>query len=282
MNDTIRFPGAPDVNPLTLAYLHASVSSGFTSGLLHTRRVPYAILCQALGGSYRITTPSQTVAIEPGELYLMPTNVPFTNVHLPPAGATMGARWVHFVFMLHGVLDFTSFLDLPIRVGGDLGKAAGETIGRLVELAEAKPSLASLSQTNELAFRLLSTVCSLAGDSSLAENGAWRARRILPALQLIQRKYATKLDVQTLARESAMSASRFYAHFKEVMKCSPFEYVTRWRMKEAQRRLMATDDCIHEVGRAVGYDNPFHFSRTFHQQVGTSPSTFRDNHRDMR
>jgi AraC family transcriptional regulator of arabinose operon len=46
-------------------------------------------------------------------------------------------------------------------------------------------------------------------------------------------------------------------------------------MHHAAKLLLRSDDTIKSVGRAVGFDNPYHFSRVFKQIHGMAPGRFR-------
>ncbi len=54
--------------------------------------------------------------------------------------------------------------------------------------------------------------------------------------------------------------------------CTPTELILAVKMREA-KRLLLEDDCrVQEAARAVGFDDPFHFSRRFKAYYDISPS----------
>jgi AraC-like DNA-binding protein len=58
--------------------------------------------------------------------------------------------------------------------------------------------------------------------------------------------------------------------------CTPRELILAVKMREA-KRLLIDDDCrVQEAARAVGFDDPFHFSRRFKSYYGLSPSEMQD------
>jgi AraC-like DNA-binding protein len=54
--------------------------------------------------------------------------------------------------------------------------------------------------------------------------------------------------------------------------CTPRELILAVKMREAKRRLLEDDLRVQEAARAVGYDDPFHFSRRFKAYYRVSPS----------
>ena len=59
------------------------------------------------------------------------------------------------------------------------------------------------------------------------------------------------------------------------MGISPLDYVTQLRMAEACRRLMSSDETVAEVAKAVGYADPYYFSRLFRRRIGIPPGAYR-------
>ena len=49
------------------------------------------------------------------------------------------------------------------------------------------------------------------------------------------------------------------------------------RMQRAAQLLDATDETVAAIAAAVGYPNPFHFSRSFKSYMGASPRRYRDS-----
>jgi AraC-like DNA-binding protein len=58
--------------------------------------------------------------------------------------------------------------------------------------------------------------------------------------------------------------------------CTPRELILAVKMREAKRLLIEDDARVQEAARAVGFDDPFHFSRRFKAYYGLSPSEMQD------
>jgi transcriptional regulator GlxA family with amidase domain len=84
------------------------------------------------------------------------------------------------------------------------------------------------------------------------------------------------LQVATLAALANVSPSHFFALFKKRTGCPPMDYFTRLRMRHASRLLGSTSASVKEVAAALGYDDPFYFSRVFKSVHQVPPSRYRN------
>ena len=85
-----------------------------------------------------------------------------------------------------------------------------------------------------------------------------------------------EISVGLLANEMGLSKNYFGKIFKASTGMSLSNYVNNLRIKQATELLRTTNMKIYEVGRAVGFENQHYFSVAFKQNVGVSPSEFRE------
>ncbi len=83
-------------------------------------------------------------------------------------------------------------------------------------------------------------------------------------------------DLEALAHECGMGYSTFRRHFKRVTGYGPKEFVLRVRLSKAKELLAFTSQSVADVAVAVGFDDPYYFSRLFHIKEGLSPTLFRE------
>ena len=83
------------------------------------------------------------------------------------------------------------------------------------------------------------------------------------------------LQVSTLAALVNISPSHYFALFKRHTGRAPMDYFTRLRMEKARRLLDTTASSVKEVAAALGYDDPFYFSRVFKSVNQLAPSNYR-------
>lgn len=83
------------------------------------------------------------------------------------------------------------------------------------------------------------------------------------------------LQISTLAALVNVSPSHFFALFKRQTGSPPMDYFTRLRMQHACRLLDSTSASVKEVAAALGYDDPFYFSRVFKSVSAVAPLYYR-------
>jgi AraC-like DNA-binding protein len=72
-----------------------------------------------------------------------------------------------------------------------------------------------------------------------------------------------------------LSRSVFADRFAHHACDSPMQYIVRWRMQLATRRLENPGVSIAQVGAEVGYESESAFNRAFKKIVGLPPGTWR-------
>lgn len=82
--------------------------------------------------------------------------------------------------------------------------------------------------------------------------------------------------IASLAAVATMSPSHFAHEFKRRAGRTPMDAVRAERLSLATHLLRSTDLQIAQVAKAVGYRDPFYFSRLFHRHLGVVPSTYAD------
>lgn len=97
------------------------------------------------------------------------------------------------------------------------------------------------------------------------------------AREYLQSHAGTRTSVAELAALVGLSPSRLAELFRLQTGTSILAYQTRQRMARARELLDTTTVPVSAVGRAVGYDDPYYFSRHFHKVHGMSPTSYRSH-----
>ncbi len=87
--------------------------------------------------------------------------------------------------------------------------------------------------------------------------------------------YREPLTLVGLAGRVHLSVPHLCAEFKRYFHTSVMDYVIRLRMHEAAHLLRDRNLTVTEVGRRVGYEDIYYFSRRFKQHFGVSPRAMR-------
>lgn len=98
---------------------------------------------------------------------------------------------------------------------------------------------------------------------------------IKKALAYIDMNYQQDIDVDTLSHYVNFSRSHFSRLFKKEVKLSIPEYLNKVRIQNAKTLLTGTDLSVSEVAKAVGFKDPFYFSKIFKEIEGQSPSFYK-------
>lgn len=88
-----------------------------------------------------------------------------------------------------------------------------------------------------------------------------------------------QITVDGLAALIGVPATRLAAGFKASFGTTPWQYVMRSRLAEAQRLLAQTNLSVTTISAATGFASPSHFTTAFGRLVGVSPRAYRQAQR---
>ena len=102
-----------------------------------------------------------------------------------------------------------------------------------------------------------------------------RLARLRRARDLMDREYATPLDVASIARAAWMSPAHFQRQFRATYGETPYGYLMTRRIERAKALLRLGELSVTEVCMAVGCTSLGSFSARFTQLVGETPTAYR-------
>jgi AraC-like DNA-binding protein len=85
--------------------------------------------------------------------------------------------------------------------------------------------------------------------------------------------------IEELAIQAGVSVSHFSTLFKKETGHAPIDFLIRQKIQHAARLLATTQETIVSISAAVGYEDPFYFSRSFRKIMGCSPRNYRTQSR---
>ena len=95
------------------------------------------------------------------------------------------------------------------------------------------------------------------------------------ARDLMDREYASPLDVNAMAGAALMSTAHFARKFRDAYGETPYSYLMTRRIERAMALLRRGDLSVTEVCFAVGCASLGTFSTRFTELVGVPPSAYR-------
>lgn len=200
--------------------------------------------------------------LEPGNLYLLPANVPFRYV----PKEFLRHRWLHFC---SSTLERTPYFQRPRGVPADDAKA------RMVELyawADSPENLESVMRMDIIVRQLLVPLLAAAPE----DGGQFeRLDAFSQVIDHIDRHLDQELSIPELAALVRMGRNEFSAAFRHAFGTPPKQYLTQRRVGRAKVLLLRTKLRVKEVAAAVGYDNEFFFYRIFKKYAEVTPDEYR-------
>jgi AraC-like DNA-binding protein len=84
-----------------------------------------------------------------------------------------------------------------------------------------------------------------------------------------------EFGIGELCKELAVSRTQLHRKLKALTNKSTSQVIRAIRMQEAKKLLLNSSLNISEIGYAVGYGNPSHFTQEFTKEFGEAPSFFK-------
>ncbi|MCQ6560420.1 helix-turn-helix transcriptional regulator [Paenibacillus mendelii] len=99
------------------------------------------------------------------------------------------------------------------------------------------------------------------------------------AAAFLRTRYRVPVSYAELAEELHFHPNYISRCMKRVYGCTPLEYVTRYRIEQAKRLLIHTNDAIGKVAEEAGFASFPFFVRSFAKHTGFRPREFRKHYR---
>lgn len=100
-------------------------------------------------------------------------------------------------------------------------------------------------------------------------------RRVLFAKDYIDANYSHNLTLKKISQIAMLSENHLLRNFNQIFKITPFQYITRLKIAEAQLLIIETGKSISEIALSLGYASLSNFSYYFKGIVGLSPMDLR-------
>lgn len=101
------------------------------------------------------------------------------------------------------------------------------------------------------------------------------AENITAAAEFIERNFAEKLTLDSIAAVTHYSSRHFVRIFTETYHQTPQEYILSLRLKRARSLLEEGELSIEETAQQSGFGDGNYFCRVFKKQTGVTPGEYR-------
>lgn len=131
----------------------------------------------------------------------------------------------------------------------------------------------NLSNTNLCLYHFIATF--LFPDKHLKEKQQDTTDLVNDTIHYMRSKLEARLTVEDMSTRSDLSASHFSSLFRKATGMSPMDYFIHLKLQRACLLLYSSETKIKHIAQAIGYDDPYYFSRLFKKHLGTSPDQYR-------
>lgn len=101
------------------------------------------------------------------------------------------------------------------------------------------------------------------------------------ALDFVERHLEEPIGLRDVAEHVHLNASYFSVLFKEQMRITLSEYITRRKLQRAKEMLLGTKIPISEIAERSGYQTAKYFNKVFKEYEGVSPGQYRAEMSDV-
>lgn len=95
------------------------------------------------------------------------------------------------------------------------------------------------------------------------------------ATDYMDTNYSYPITVEEIASYVGVSRSHLFRVFEKHLECSPKEYLTNVRIRQACSLLKNTSLSITAVAMSTGFENNLYFSKAFKKEMGMTPSAYK-------
>lgn len=110
------------------------------------------------------------------------------------------------------------------------------------------------------------------------QGGQGETRLMDEAVDWLKAHYAERVRLNRLVSYMGYSRSRLFELFRRHTGLTPADWLMRYRIKAARKRLETTKDPVAQVAADCGFSSAQYFNDVFRRQTGTTPSAWRRAH----
>lgn len=176
----------------------------------------------------------------------------------------------------------------PVQSGANVYhilKALQQQIGSVSQIIYANEEIGSLLSSYERRLqtcfqwaeyeKLFSGMATDLTDMLIRQREQRESKPISYARNIIRERFREQLTLDQISSELGLSPAYLSAMFKKETGITISQYITDFRIEEAKRLLVTTNDPIARIAEMVGYHDAKYFSRIFKSTVGLKASEYR-------
>jgi AraC-like DNA-binding protein len=241
-----------------------------------------------------LSNPDQSITLEEGYLYLIPSFTIFNQT----CPSHLSQYYVHFIeespdgsslFTTNRKLlqveatdtDIVLFKRLiDINPGRDLRKSDNprvyekSNVLKGFQQANARQSFSSSLESQGIIQILLSRF--LDSNEYTTDGSIEIPSRIMDAIHFIQTHLRENISVEELAVRASLSTDHFSRSFLQHIGQRPLQYIQQKRIERAQFLILTSGLTFAEIAEQTGFESLSYFTRVFKGNTGKTPGAYRD------
>jgi len=227
----------------------------------------FARLYYIKSGSAYLYRDAGTIKLLPGKLYLIEPNSNFS------AGCMNKVEilWIHFTFDFFSSIPIFTLAEFECECRPPDKSLAESAIKKLVSLY-SETDLKKRLEAVGILLQILSLFVEKEIDFSRPEKN--QAVRFVPIFDYIDKHCKEKIRISELAKRASLERAYFSNLFSETFGLPVKKYILRKKIENAKTMLLKNNIKIDDCGREFGFNDGFHFSKTFKKITGLSPLEF--------
>lgn len=253
-------------------YIHACVEIEMNASSSCTiQPMPYILFAHVKNGAARLTVKSQDYELSKNTLAIIPLDYPvsFQSIKTP---------YVEDVFFFTG--DVLKYLTTRVTgrrdflIQNNCSNYLEQTINNMKQAF-----IDAYDNSDILVFKYFTDIIAeFAFYNQLASDNTMHAElpKHVKTLKLIlESEYSDLHTLESLEERIGVNKYRLCHDFSKAMNISPIQYLNKLRIEKSKTLLTDTNLTIHEIGEAVGIENPTHYINLFKKNCGMTPLQYR-------
>ena len=207
---------------------------------------------------------------KPGQLFLMPANVKqsYCTISQNP----FIKYWCHFTAKIMDKNLF-DFIQTPYFIEVSNIKKIETLFNDLIKYYEDN-HLSSLLSSKAI---LLEIIAEFIGhiEPGIHISLNQSSDSLNSIIEYIEKNISENITIEKLAKIANYHPNYFIRIFKSNIGISPIQYINRIRLEKAKKLIMQSNMTIGEIASSVGINDVSHFSKSFKNYTGFTPSEFK-------
>lgn len=112
---------------------------------------------------------------------------------------------------------------------------------------------------------------------NIVESSSLKIGSFKSMIMFIQEHYMEKISLEEIASAGNVGKTLCAKLFKKYASKTPGEYLIYYRIQKSIELLTKTDLSTTEISYATGFSSASHYTKTFHEMMGCTPSKFRSD-----